>query len=251
MIDKIDITDVLFLDIETVSGCRSYEDLTPAFQKLWKLKVPSILKQYDEPITEEIAAKAYVEKAGIFAEFGKIICISVGIVVRNAETGSLHVRLKSFEDHDEKKLLQDFSDLVSNYYSNTKKHFLCGHNLKEFDVPYICRRMLINQMPLPRPLDISGLAPWELKHLLDTMAMWRFGDFKNYTALKLLCECFGVPSPKDDIDGSDVGRVYWEEDDLHRIAVYCEKDVLAVVQLLLRYKRQPLLEGSQITFVGR
>lgn len=251
MIDKIDITNVLFLDIETVSGHRFFDDLTPEFQKLWKLKCKSILKKYDEEITTEEAAATYTEKAGIFAEFGKIVCISVGIVVRNAETGSLHVRLKSFEDHDEKKLLQDFSDLVSNYYNNPNKHGMCGHNLKEFDVPYICRRMLINQMPLPRPLDISGLPPWKLEHLLDTLVMWRFGDYKNYTALKLLCACFDVPSPKDDIDGSEVGRVYWEEDDLDRIAVYCEKDVLAVVQLLLRYKRQPLLEGSQITFVGR
>ena len=251
MIDKIDITNVLFLDIETVSGHRSFDDLSEEFQKLWKLKCRSILKRYDEPITVEEARAAYTEKAGIFAEFGKIVCISVGIVVRDSETQTLHVRLKSFADHDEKKLLQDYSELIKNYYWNVNKHFQCGHNLKEFDIPYICRRMLIHQMPLPRPLDISGAKPWEMKHLLDTMVMWRFGDYKNYTALKLLCACFGVPSPKDDIDGSEVGRVYWEEDDLERIAVYCEKDVLAVVQLLLRYKRQPLLEGSQIKFVDR
>ena len=251
MIDKIDITNVLFLDIETVSGHRSYDDLTPEFQKLWKLKCKSILRKYDEEITEEEAAKTYTDKAGIYAEFGKIVCISVGLVKKDPETGSPFVRLKSFEDHDEKKLLQDFSNLVSKHYNNPSKHGMCGHNLKEFDVPYICRRLLINQMSLPRPLDISGLPPWKLEHLLDTLVMWRFGDYKNYTALKLLCACFGVPSPKDDIDGSEVGRVYWEEDDLNRIAVYCEKDVLAVVQLLLKYKREPLLEESQITYVGR
>lgn len=250
MIDGIDITNVLFLDIETVSGQGNYDDLSEEFQKLWKIKTKSILKKYDEPVTDEDGRKAY-DMAGIFAEFGKIVCISVGIVVRDTETQMLQVRLKSFADNDERALLQDFSNLVNNYYWNTSKHFMCGHNLKEFDIPFICRRMLINQMPLPRPLDISGAKPWETKHLLDTMLMWRFGDYKNFTALKLLCACFDVPSPKDDIDGSEVGRVYWQEGDLERIAVYCEKDVLAVVQLLLRYKRQPLLEGSQIIFVDR
>ncbi len=250
MIDTIDITNVLFLDIETVGGHRSYDDLSDDFKKLWKIKTKSVIKKYNEPVTEEEAIANY-DKAGIFAEFGKIVCISVGIVVRDTETQTLNVRLKSFADHDEKKLLQDFADLITNYYWNVNKHFMCGHNLKEFDIPFICRRMLIHQMPLPRPLNISGAKPWETKHLLDTMLMWRFGDYKNFTALKLLCACFGIPSPKDDIDGSEVGRVYWEEDDLERIAVYCEKDVLAVVQLLLRYKRQPLLEGSQIIYIGR
>lgn len=251
MIDRIDITNVLFLDIETVSSNGSYEDLTDDFKKLWKLKTKSILKKYDEPITDEEAAEAFVDKAGIFAEFGKIVCISVGIVVRDAKNKTLSVRLKSYADHDEKKLLTDFSKLVNSYYSNLNKHYMCGHNLREFDVPFMCRRMLINQMELPKPLDISGKKPWETNHLLDTLVMWRFGDYKNYTSLKLLCACFGVPSPKDDIDGSEVGRVYWQEDDLERIAVYCEKDVLAVIQLLLKYQRQPLLEDEQIHFVGR
>ena len=256
MIDKIDITNVLFLDIETVSGHRSFDDLTPEFQKLWKLKCKSILRKYDEEITTEEAAETYTEKAGIFAEFGKIVCISVGLVVRDTTTGELSVRLKSYEDHDEKKLLQDFSSTLNNHFNDPKqqrggKHYLCGHNLNEFDVPYMCRRMLIHQMELPKILDVAGKKPWELQSQLDTLVMWRFGDYKNYTALKLLCACFGIPSPKDDIDGSEVGRVYWEEDDLTRIAVYCEKDVLAVVQLLLKYKRQPLLEEGQITYVGR
>lgn len=251
MIDRIDITNVLFLDIETVSSHGSYEELTDDFKKLWKLKTRSILKKYDEPITDEEAAAAFVDKAGIFAEFGKIVCISVGIVVRDATTKALSVRLKSYADDDEKKLLADFSNLVDKYYSNLNKHYMCGHNLREFDVPFMCRRMLINQMQLPKALDISGKKPWETKHLLDTLVMWRFGDYKNYTSLKLLCACFGVPSPKDDIDGSEVGRVYWQEEDLERIAVYCEKDVLAVVQLLLKYQRQPLLEDEQIHFIGR
>lgn len=250
MIDRIDLTKVLFLDIETVSGHRSYQELDETFQTLWKHKAKSILKQYDEPITDEQAAAAYTDKAGIYAEFGKIVCISVGIVALQKD-GTYKARLKSFASDDERQLLQDFAALIDKSYSNTRTHALCGHNLREFDVPYICRRMMLQQLPLPSALDISGKKPWETENLLDTLTMWKFGDFKNYTSLKLLCACFGVPSPKDDIDGSEVGRVYWEENDLNRIAVYCEKDVLAVIQLLLRYQRKPLITDENITFPDR
>lgn len=243
MIDKIDITKVLFLDIETVSGQRAYEDLDETFQALWKIKAKSILKQYDTPITDEQAAATYTDKAGIYAEFGKIVCISVGFVGK--EDGNYKSGIYSFANKDEKQLLIEFSKLIEDCYSNTRTHSLCGHNLREFDVPYICRRMMIHQLPLPDALDISGKKPWETENLLDTLVMWKFGDFKNYTSLKLLCACFGVPSPKDDIDGSEVGRVFWEEDNLPRIAEYCEKDVLAVIQLLLRYQRKDLIPDER------
>ncbi|KAA3640461.1 MAG: 3'-5' exonuclease [Bacteroidetes bacterium] len=243
------IGSILFLDVETVSGKATYGELDETFQELWKLKSRSVLRKYDEPITDEEATEAYTDRAGIFAEFGKIICISVGLVYRDKESKKLSVRLKSFADDDEKKLLEDFSELLNQHYNNPAKHGLCGHNIKEFDVPYICRRMLINQLPLPAMLDIAGKKPWETKHLIDTLEFWKFGDFKNYTSLKLLAAVFGFPSPKDDIDGSEVGRVYWEEKDLKRIAKYCEKDVLATVQLYLKYKLMPLLEDDNILFV--
>lgn len=250
MFEKLDLTNVLFLDIETVSGTAKHEEMSEVMQDLWKIKSRQILRKKAEDMTEEEPPELYPERAGIFAEFGKIVCISVGIVVRDPASQELKVRLKSFASDDEKKLLQDFSELVSQYYNKTSVHYLCGHNLREFDVPYMCRRMVINKLPLPGPLDISGKKPWETKHLLDTLEMWKFGDYKNYTSLKLLCAIFGFPSPKDDIDGSEVGRVYWEENDLDRIARYCEKDVLAVVQLLLSYMRLPLLDGEQIIHVS-
>jgi predicted PolB exonuclease-like 3'-5' exonuclease len=243
------IGSILFLDIETVSGKATYEDLDETFQELWKLKARSVLRKYDEPIKEEEATAAYTDKAGIYAEFGKIICISVGLVYRDKDSKKLSVRLKSFADDDEKKLLEDFSELLNQHYNNLNKHHLCGHNIREFDVPYVCRRMLVNQLPLPALLDIAGKKPWETKHLIDTLEFWKFGDYKNYTSLKLLAAVFGFPSPKDDIDGSEVGRVYWEEKDLKRIAKYCEKDVLATVQLYLKYKLMPLLEEENILFV--
>jgi len=250
MLENLNLPDVLFLDIETVSEQPDYEKLDETFQYLWKLKCRSILKQYDEEITQEQAAELYPEKAGIFAEFGKIVCISVGIMVWNATEKEYQLRLKSFADHDEKKLLEDFNKLIEQYYKNPNKHFLCGHNLREFDVPYMCRRMVKHQMLLPKMLDLAGKKPWETKYLLDTLELWKFGDYKNYTSLKLLAAVMGFPSPKDDIDGSEVGRVYWNEDDLERIAVYCEKDVLAVVQLVLKYKRMEVLGESQITSVS-
>ncbi len=250
MLENLKITDVLFLDIETVSGKSSYAELDETFQALWKHKCKSILRQFDEAIDDDKAAETYKEKAGIFAEFGKIVCILVGFMHWNKEANHYELKLKSYADDDEVKLLTDFSDLVKQYYSNINKHFLCGHNLREFDIPYIGRRMAINLMEIPKMMDLAGKKPWETKQLLDTLELWKFGDFKNYTSLKLLTALFGIPSPKDDIDGSEVGRVYWEEQDLERIAVYCEKDVLAVVQLVLKYKRQNLLESAQITSVS-
>ncbi len=249
MLEHLDIANILFLDIETVSGQADYDQLDDSFKKLWALKSKQVLRQYDEELEEDTVKNLYPEKAGIFAEFGKIVCISVGIVVRDPGTRALSVRLKSFASEDEKDLLTDFSRLVENYYNNPAKHFFCGHNLREFDIPYICRRMVIHQMKLPLSLDIGGKKPWETKHLLDTLEMWKFGDYKHYTSLNLLTHLFGIPSPKDDIDGSNVGQVFWEEKDLDRIALYCEKDVLAVVQLLLKYMRQPLLEEEQIIHV--
>ena len=242
----MDVTKLLFLDIETVSEYPSFEELDETFQSLWKHKAKSILKKYDTEITSEEAASIY-EKAGIYAEFGKIICISVGILYLNAQQ-EWRLRLKSFQSDNEKEVLAGFLELVANKFSNPLSHGFCGHNIKEFDMPYICRRAIVHQLDLPPSLQISGKKPWEVKHLVDTMDLWKFGDKKNYTSLKLLAAVLGFPSPKDDIDGSEVGRVFWQEKDLPRIAKYCEKDVLAVVQLFLRYHYKPILEEEQIEF---
>ncbi|MEM9885284.1 MAG: 3'-5' exonuclease [Bacteroidota bacterium] len=250
MIEQIDLSKILFLDIETVSEQAAYEDLSDRFKTLWKKKCRSIIRQYNEAIEEEQAAELYIEKAGIFAEFGKIVCISVGIIHRDAD-GKLGLRLKSFASKDEKALLKDFSQLLNQYYNNPSIHFMCGHNIREFDVPYICRRMVVNTLPFSNLLQLSGRKPWETKYLLDTLELWKFGDYKHYTSLNLLAAVLDFPTPKDDIDGSQVGRVFWEEGDVDRIATYCEKDVLATVQLFLRYRRIPILEEEQVIFVER
>jgi DNA polymerase elongation subunit (family B) len=249
MIDAIDISNVLFLDIETVSGQASFDDLEETFQELWFHKAAGLLRRPKEELTDMEAASAYGQRAAIYAEFGKIICISVGFVFRSPEDTQLKVKLKSFAGHDEAQVLKAFADLITKYYRDTSRYFLCGHNIKEFDIPYICRRMVVHGIPLPQPLNLWGKKPWDNRHLLDTLELWRFGDNKNFTSLKLLAALLGFPSPKDDIDGSRVGEVYWEEQDLDRISLYCEKDVLATIQLFLRYRREALLGEEQVMHV--
>ena len=246
MLQQIDIHQILFIEIETVSQEQAFGELNDNFKSLWELKAKQLLKPSDDENMEEFNENSYQNRAAIFAEFGKIVCISVGFVATKNDITS--AKFKSFVGEDEKQLLADFSLLMNKYYNNPEKQFICGHNLKEFDVPYICRRMLIHQLTLPKMLDLHGKKPWETKHLLDTMELWKFGDGKAFSSLKLLTAVFDIPSPKDDIDGSQVGKVFWEENDLPRIAKYCEKDVLAVMQILLRFQNQPILTADQITF---
>ena len=249
MIDNIDIANVLFLDIETVSAKPDYQSMSDDFKELWALKSRQFSRHQEGETSEEELEELFQARAGIFAEFGKIVCISVGVVHRDKEDQLLKVRLKSFASENESELLHEFSQMVFKYYNNTNKFYFCGHNIKEFDIPYICRRMVVNQLPLPTALSLFGKKPWETQHLLDTLELWKFGDRKHFTSLKLLAALLGFPSPKDDMDGSDVGRVYWQEKGLDRIAFYCEKDVLATIQLFLRFKRMPLLEADQVMHV--
>lgn len=235
MLEKLNLEYVLFLDIETVPQYADYSELPDNLQKLWDNKAERLTKfgQDEGKKPDEL-----FERAGIYAEFGKIICISVGFM------NGAEFRIKSFYGDDEKILLEEFSAMLSRHY-NTPQHLLCGHNGKEFDFPYIARRMLINGIPLPRILDLQGKKPWEVQHL-DTMDLWRFGDYKHYTSLSLLTAIFDIPSPKDDIDGSMVGEVYWKEKNLERIVEYCQKDTLAVAQILLRYMGRPLIKEENI-----
>jgi 3'-5' exonuclease len=238
MLDNLKIEDVLFLDIETVPQCSDYSELSPVFQSLWDKKAHFIAK--NDETTEEI-----YNRAGIYAEFGKIICISIGMVYADSGYGRWGLRLKSFFGDNEKILLQEFVEQLNNLASK-KDMILCAHNGKEFDYPYISRRILIHGLKLPKILDTAGKKPWEVSHL-DTLELWRFGDYKHYTSLNLLTAVFNIPSPKDDIDGSMVAHVYYVEKDLKRIVKYCEKDVLALVQLLLRYKGEKLIPEDGIS----
>ena len=237
MLDHIKIEDVLFLDIETVPQSPDFQILDETTRHLWEQKTAPMCKDGQTP-------DSIYERAGIYAEFGKIVCISAGFVYYLADR-QLAFRLKSCFSDNEPELLRNFSEVLSLF---RKQHFnmtLCAHNGKEFDFPYIARRMLINGIALPAVLDIAGKKPWEVS-FLDTMELWRFGDYKNYTSLKVLTHIFGIPSPKDDIDGSQVASVYWQDQDLPRIVRYCEKDVLAIAQLLLRYKGMNLIAPENV-----
>ncbi len=238
MLEKIPLEKILFLDIETVPQTYKYTELDEGTKHMFDLKTRFLQKE------DKTFENLYDERGGIYAEFGKIVCISVGYV-HNTSNGR-EMRLNSYYHDDEETLLKQFSKLLNEHY-NTPYHILCGHNAKEFDFPYICRRMLINGLKLPPVLDIAGKKPWEIAHL-DTMELWKFGDFKAYTSLALLCHVFKIPTPKDDISGADVARVYFEENDLERIKIYCEKDVVALIQLFLRMKGEPLVEEDNIHY---
>ncbi len=239
MLDEIKLEDILFLDIETVPAAPEYSRLSERFQKLWDKKASQLKNSADE-LPENL-----YQRAGIYAEFGKIICIAVGFITQSGNEKNL--RIKAFSGHDEKKILSDFFQLLTKRF-NSDRYRLCAHNGKEFDYPYLCRRGLVNGLKLPRILDIAGKKPWEI-YQIDTMDLWKFGDYKSYTSLDLLTAIFEIPTPKDDITGADVARVYWVENDLDRIVKYCCKDVLSIVQLYLRFQGENLLTNQQVAFV--
>ncbi len=234
MLKDIKLERVLFLDIETVPQTYVYQDLDEKTKELFNQKTR--FSQNEEKSFESL----YNERGGILSEFGKIICISIGLVTKDS-LGARKIRLKSFAHDDEETLLLQFKKIL-----DERDYVLCGHNSKEFDIPYICRRMLINGISLPNTLDIAGKKPWEINHL-DTLELWKFGDYKAFTSLALLCHVFNIPTPKDDISGADVARVYYEEKNLNRIRQYCEKDVFALIQLLMRMKGDSLIAEENIS----
>ena len=237
MISKLNLENILFLDIETVPEEQNFSDLDKTKQELWALK-----SKYQR--RDEFTAEEFYPSAGIWAEFGKIICISVGYFTFQNDLRIF--RTTSFYG-EEIKLLKDFKSLLISHFSQTK-HLLCAHNGKEFDFPYIARRMIINRIELPYKLNLFGKKPWEVPHL-DTLDLWKFGDYKNYTSLKLLTNILGIPSPKDDIDGSEVYRVFYEENEIDRIINYCEKDTIAVAQIFLRLRGDTILEDDEIIHI--
>jgi 3'-5' exonuclease len=232
-----ELKDILFLDIETVGCSDQYSNLDERLKAQWARKA-SFFKREEGQTNEDL----FHERAGIYAEFGKIVVIAVGLYTEN-ENGELGLRTKYFADHDEKKLLSDFRSTLEKMGPATR---LCAHNGKEFDFPYMCRRMLVNGLPLPTILNMMGKKPWEVGHM-DTMEMWKFGDYKHYTSLDLLLAIFLIPSSKGVMDGSIVSKVYYQEGDLNKIAEYCVGDVVAIAQLYLKMKGFDLIHNSNIT----
>ncbi|NML20022.1 3'-5' exonuclease [Pseudoflavitalea sp. G-6-1-2] len=232
----IPLNNILFLDIETVSQYPTYDQVPEEWKELWTAKSAFLLRGKEDETVESV-----YNKAAIYAEFGKIVCISCGLVQGNSEGKKLI--LKSFYGDDEQLILVRFCEMLKRWATDSNK-FLCAHNGKEFDFPYLCRRMIINNIIIPPILNTAGKKPWEVAHL-DTMDLWKFGDFKNYTSLNLLAHTLGIPTPKDDIDGKMVGDVYWREKDIHRIVTYCQKDVVTATQVFLRlHNEAPILPDN-------
>ena len=239
MIKDLNLDEVLFLDLETVPAEADITQLTNEWKNLWEEKSRFIREKNQSSLEESYSS------AGIFAEFGKIICIGLGYFAQRQ--GERIFRVRSIEGDDEKKVLQEFANLLE---SHTGKPFrlLCAHNGKEFDFPYLCRRMLVHGIQLPQLLNIAGKKPWEVAHL-DTMELWKFGDYKNYTSLKLLAQLFSIPTPKDDISGADVYDVYYKEKNLERIATYCRKDVITMARVMQRFMGVTYLSDEEIIVV--
>jgi 3'-5' exonuclease len=237
---NIRLENLLLIDIETVSEHPTFNELNEDWKNLWQEKVQ---RQLPENVTAE---EFYPQRAGVMAEFSKVVCISVGYFKKDGN--DIHLRVKSFYGDDEKILLQDFIAALQKMETNNNKWSFTGHNIKEFDIPFICRRLLINGLGIPPFLDFQNMKPWET-NMIDTFQYWRFGDYKHYTSLKLLAAALNVPSPKDDIDGSMVGDVYWVEKNLERIVTYCQKDVVTTANIVLRFKNLPLLGEGDVEIV--
>lgn len=237
---NISVENLFFIDIETVSCSAQYNLLTDEWKELWTEKINRFLPE------DTTSAEYYPQRAGIMAEFAKVVCISFGYI--KSENGKMQMRIKSIYSENEKEILDKFIDTVCQLQAKNNNWCFTGHNIKEFDIPFLCRRILINNISIPDCFNFQAMKPWETP-VLDTLHMWRFGDYKHYTSLKLLAATLGIPSPKNDIDGSKVGEVYWVEKDLKRIALYCQKDVATVANIILRFKNLPILADEQIIFV--
>lgn len=237
----INLENLFLIDIETVSQKSSYDLLGDEWKTLWFDKISKLLP-------DDISAESfYSKRAAIYAEFGKVICISFGVFKK--EESTFKFRIKSFYGDDENEILKSFSNTVCRLQTLNNKWCYAGHNIKEFDIPFLSRRMIVNNIQIPSCFDFQNMKPWETP-ILDTLHLWRFGDFKNYTSLKLLAAVLGVPSPKDDIDGSQVGDIYWINNDINRIASYCQKDVLTVANIILRLKNMDILTPENIVYVN-
>lgn len=239
MLKHINLKNVVFVDIETVPLFESYAEMPDVYKELWDRKAASLAKDSQTP--EEL-----YPRAGIYAEFGRVVCISMGVFVE--KEGLKSFKVKSFYGDDEAEVLKAFALALGKFTSKKNTYYICAHNGKEFDFPYIARRMIINGLELPSILDVAGKKPWEVP-FLDTLELWKFGDYKHYTSLHLLTTVLNIPTPKDDIDGSMVADVYYNEKDIRRIATYCEKDVVAVAQIMQRYKGEDILDSEMVEVV--
>lgn len=232
------LQNILFIDIETVGVVPDFESLKAPLKLEWKRKFRRLSNDPSDPVAAE---NAYSEKAGIYAEFAKVVCISLGLAIPIG-TEIIEIRLKSFYQDEEAHLLSAFKGFLEEHFNDPKQSAFCGHNIREFDIPFLCRRMIINGLSLPTVLDLGEKRPWQITHLIDTLSLWKFGDYKHYISLNLLATILDINSSKDGISGKDVHKVYWEENDLSAIVKYCEKDIICLIKCYTKLIGRPATE---------
>ncbi len=240
LLKSVNLEDLVFFDIETVPLSENFAGLPPELQEIWQDREGSRAPEGAD------LSEWYTERAGLYAEFGQVICVALGYFIRTRS--GLNFRVKTIAHPDEQLVLEELAQVFGKHYPSLNRHRLCGHNIKAFDLPYLCRRMLIHGMELPAQLDIAGLKPWEVPHI-DTLELWQFGDRRSFASLRLLAAVFGIPSPKSDIDGSQVGRVFWQDNDLERIAAYCARDVVSTARILLYLRDRQALGDDAVVVV--
>ncbi len=233
--------NTLFIDIETASGQKDFALLSNKMQALWLRKAKSL----PNPLSVSLE-DLYFERAALYAEFGKIICIGMGFLYQDKEKG-ICFKVKTIAGDNEEELLSRFISFINDTYKN-KELSLVAHNGKEFDFPYLCRRMLVHSLEIPKQLQLQGKKPWEVVHL-DTMELWKFGDRKAYTSLELLTEILGIGEAKSNLSGDKVNETYYKEGNLMVIEEYCKEDVVLVAQLFLRFNFQKKIEPSNIFYI--
>jgi len=219
----IPIESIIFLDIETVSLFPNLLLADDATKKEWARKI----MKTNPTITPALLDDTYKEQAALHPEFSFITCISVGMV----KGGKVYIKNIFGFDHDEERTLEIFCETMQKIIEKMERlqPKLCAHFGKGFDYPFISKRMLVHGMTIPNILDSYGKKPWEITNL-DTHEIWKMGGF-NSASLSAIAHAFGIPSPKDDIDGSQVGHVYWVDSKIDRIATYCAKDVFALINI--------------------
>ncbi len=239
MLNHIRLENLIFIDIETVKEHEGFSGLDDVSADLWRKK-SSFFKVAEGSVEEDL----YEEKAGLYAEFAKVVCISVAFMVKNGE-GKYDLRLKSFYGEEESFILKDFKELLDKYYKNSK-YIFCGHNIKDFDLPFLMRRMLINQIRLPLKFNINNFKFYQ-PMAVDTFQIWKFGDHRNYTSLKLMQKALKIDFPEySEIDGNDIDQLYWKDKNMDSIIEHCQNDVISVAQLMLRFKSFDLLEEYNV-----
>lgn len=275
MFAKLQLDRCIFIDIETVPEYENFEQVPERFKDLWVTKwgkirkfrnksIAELAEHAQDPDSEFAEAAEFYREAGIFAEFGKIVCISLGrFTTYDKARDQRKFRVTSFLSASEEDLLAEMENHIGRLSEKEIglgkfgkpeekfKYCLVGHNIKEFDVPYLCRRMMVHGICLPEIVDCAGLKPWETPQFVDTMELWKFGDNKSFTSLDLLAARFGIESPKDDMDGSMVYQVFYESQDMDRLGRYCAADVVTCASLMLKWRQERPLEGFETEYVNK